>query len=181
MEKKELVRFYFDTLAHDDQIMQWYRALFLASEAIILAAAYAIFNKISSSCWILVLAMGGLVLSVFAMYTCVQRGNRVDKQRSKLQEIFWDEKGNKKDPKDELVECFEIYHPSKKVVNKVPRIIFNVVIHVFIGVALIAVLGVSNTISLCYVWGVTCVYVIALSLAYLYATEILPFHKGKGG
>jgi len=167
MQKQELVRFYFDTLAHDDQIMQWYRALFLASEAIILTAVYAIYSNQSPSLgWIVYLAIGGLVMSVLAVWACVQRGNRVDRQRKKIQEIFWDRRGNKKDPNDELAECFEIFNPTNKAVNRVPRIIFNVVIHILIGAALIAILWVSDAVTRGSLYWLAGGYVVAFLLVY---------------
>lgn len=169
MDNKELVRFYFDTMALNDQLMQWYRAFFLAFETIIVAAVFALHGtEPIPQRWTFSLAIVGLVLSFLAVWACVQRGNIVDRQKRKIQKELFDEEGNKKVPDDELADCFEIYSPKRKAEKWVPRWTFNVGLHVLIaGLLLTALWSWMPITPNWYVYlGITFGYAIGFALAY---------------
>ncbi|MBI2329648.1 MAG: hypothetical protein HYU85_08490 [Chloroflexi bacterium] len=145
MEKRELVRFYFDTISYHTELEQWYRAFFLAFEATVLASiTFAIVQK--NQGWIVGLGIVGLLLTCLAIWSGKQRGNIVDRQRNKLKEILWDVKEERETDVEQLAECFEMYNPDKTKVfapgaqNVVPRLVFNLVVPIAIGFALIFIL-----------------------------------------
>jgi len=138
MVDRQLVRFYFDTMSHNDQLMQWYRAFFLAFEGIILTV---VFTNLGSLWLRFALALIGIGLSLAGTWACVQRGRIVDRQKKKITDELYNEDGSKKNSTDDLAECFEIYNPVKgKPEKEVPRTIFNYGLHALVGSLLIFVL-----------------------------------------
>ena len=115
MADRDLVRFYFDTISLNDQLMQWYRAFFLASEGIISAVAFAssISLELRSA-----LAVVGIVLSLVGTWACVQRGRIVDRQKKKITDELYDKDGEPKKLVGDLAECFQIYNPVKAKAEK---------------------------------------------------------------
>lgn len=147
MERKEFIRFHFDVMALNDQLMQWYRAFFLAFEAAMLGGVLAIrASPEIPSWWAFILVILGLVLSFAGLWACVQRQNIVDRQKMKIiSELYDKQTGKPKDPKDSLADCFQIYNKyDLKIVDewekKVPRNSFNIWLHVIIGASLLGML-----------------------------------------
>ena len=186
MEKKEIVRFYFDTITYHTQLEQWYRAFVLTFEAIFFAAAVYVYiadpfpGEVKGIRILTLLVIVGLVFSVLAVLAGLQRGNIVDRQRKKLEEIIWNKGGNRKVPNDELAECFEMYNPADKTKvlvpraqNWVPRLIFNFFINVSIGSVLIFFLLDSipaRPLGIYFL--VIGVYVIALGCAFQFFSRL---------
>jgi len=147
MENRNLIRFYFDTMALNDQLMQWYRAFFLAFEAAMLGGVLAIrASGTIPSWWAFILVIVGLLLSFAGLWACVQRGNIVDRQKTKIISELYDKKtGKPKDLKDSLADCFLIYNKyDLKIVDewekKVPRNTFNIWLHAIMGASLLGML-----------------------------------------
>jgi len=136
-DREKRIRFYFDTMALNDQLMQWYRAFFLAFEGIILTV---VFTNLGSPWLRFGLALIGIGLSLAGTWACVQRGRIVDRQKKRITDELYYEDGTKKNLTDDLAECFEIYNPVKgKPEKEVPRTVFNYGLHTLIGVLLIYV------------------------------------------
>jgi len=136
-EREKRVRFYFDTMALNDQLMQWYRAFFLAVEGVIFTVVFV--NLVSPGLRF-GLALIGIGLSLAGIWACVQRGRIVDRQKKKITDELYYEDRTKKNLTDDLAECFEIYNPVKaKLEKEVPRTIFNFGLHTLIGALLVYV------------------------------------------
>lgn len=170
MNDKEIIRFYFDTMASNDQLMQWYRAFFLAFEAIIFAGVLAVHGRenVFSPWWIFILALIGLGISFAGVWACVQRGRIVDGQKRHIQVQFFNKDGSKRSTDDPLAECFELYSPKCRAEKHVPRIAFNYALHIIIGALLLLALWKWKPISsdCCLLYCViTIVYIVLIVLA----------------
>lgn len=167
-DKEKRIRLYLDTMAMNDQLMQWYRTLFLALETIIFAGVLTIHaNELLPSWWVFMLAVIGIMLSFAGMWACVQRARVVDRQKKKIQDELYDKDGKPKDPNDDLADWFQIYNPIKGTAEKtLPRTVFNYASHVLVGGLLIFVLWQWQPIGNWHVYlGLTIGYVVLLVVA----------------
>lgn len=120
---EELARFYLDTLALNDHLMQWYRALFLALEGTLFAAAFFIHEAELIQFLCVPATVGSLCCPLWAT-VCAQRGRLVDRQKKKL--------GDLKNRQEELDwDWYRIWEGEWE--RRLPRYTFNLFLPLAVG------------------------------------------------
>ena len=90
---KEKVNIFLRAMSMENSLLQSYRALFLALEAALIAAGFALIRLSEGKSIVgvgiagLVIGIAGLVISVMWIIVCHAKGNDVDKWRDRLLEV----------------------------------------------------------------------------------------------
>ena len=131
MVNRDLIRFYFDTMALNEHLMQWYRAVFVAFQVGVVFTMLTIMDTTDSEKFMFSLLGFGLLISLLWVFLTSQRANIVESQKNRMLGIV--DKCN--DP--DIANCVKIYR--SKLGKYLPEFIFNLFLPVAVGGLLITI------------------------------------------
>ena len=141
MADKDLIRFYLDTMVLNEHLTQWYRALFLALEAVFFTAVFAL-HTANFAEWILAPVLVGLIGCCLWVWLTHQRELIVKRQRERIIDLA--------EVDTDLKDCFEVYSPEMTLFRYAAGFVFNLCLPLIVGVLLIVMLYLFGKV--CWIW-----------------------------
>ena len=129
-----IIQLHYDRLVHNDSVMHWYRALFIAIETILFAAAFAIYGDdewadlLRTEVIIGGIGIIGCIVCFSWILICEQRGRVVDAMNDKIRNLI---NGDK-----DLEDWFEAGRSRRQ--SEIARWFFNRISPVGVIVAWVA-------------------------------------------